>query len=137
MKFTKILTWHLLLGVPLAALTHSLVQFAYEPGDSVAEVGWLPVHFLFGIGCGLPILVPAYALQACLFALLLRVRAGWPVQVFAGAALQAGLVGIWAATVGVQPSLGGNFPMTPVMISAAAVVGGLVAAVVSRLQKKA
>jgi len=124
MKFSKILTWHLLIGVPLAAFTHSVVQFAYDP----VEFGWFPVHFIFGLGCGLPILIPAYALQAGVFALLRRVRAAWLVQVVAGAAVQAGIVGVWAATIGVQPSLGGNFPMTPVMIGAAGVVGGIVAA---------
>ncbi len=126
MKFGKILVRHLLIGVPAAALAHSLVQFAYDPG-SLAEMGWLPLHFLFGLGCGLPILVPAYALQGCLFALLMRLKAHWLAQVLAGAVLQGALVALWAMTIGVQPSLGGNFPMTPVMIPAAALVGGVVA----------
>ena len=129
MKFGKILTWHLLVGVPLAAFPHSDVQLAYDP----AGFGWFPAHFLFGLGCGLPVLVPAYASQAGVFALLRRAGAGLLIQVVAGAAVQAGIVGAWAATVGVQPSLGGNFPMTPIMVGAAGAVGGLVAALNARL----
>lgn len=132
MKFTKILTLHLLIGVPAAAFAHSVVQLAYETPTTPAEFGWFPIHFLFGVGCGLPILIPAYVLQAGLFALLWRMKSNGLVQVVAGAALQAALVSLWAMFVGVQPSLAGNFPMTPVMIGAAAVVGGLVAALNSR-----
>jgi len=113
MKFTQILALHLLIGVPAAAFTHSVVQFAYDAGREGVEIGWFPVHFVFGLGCGLPILVPAYALQAGLFALLVRLKAHWLAQVAAGAALQAVLVGIWAATVGVQPSLGGQLSHDP------------------------
>src|SRR5262249_5384098 len=124
--------FHLLAGVPAAALAHSVVQFAYAWDNTASDAVFFPVHFLLGLGCGLPILVPAHTLQAGLFFLLARLRAPAGAQVVAGGLLQAGLVLLWAAFVGVQPSLGGNFPMTPVMVAAAALVGGLVAALASR-----
>src|SRR5689334_7482821 len=67
MTFGKILIWHLLIGVPLAAFTHSVVQFAYEPPASFTDILVFPLHFLLGVGCGLPVLIPAYTLQAGLF----------------------------------------------------------------------
>lgn len=43
MRFGKILTRHLLVGVPLAAFTHSAVRFAYDPaGEPASGVDPLP-----------------------------------------------------------------------------------------------
>ena len=113
--------------LPAAAFAHSVEQFAYDPGDLTATLAAFPVHVLFGATCGLPILLPAYAAQAGVYAVLRWAGAGWPVQVVAGGLLQAGLVAGWAGAVGLQPSLAGNFYMPPVMMAAAGVVGGLVA----------
>jgi len=113
-----------------------VVQFAYD-WQFHADIFLFLLHFLLGMIVGLPILAPAYTLQAGLYLLLARWKSPLLLQLAGGAALQAGIVLAWDRVIGVQPSLGGNFPMLPVMAGAAALVGGLVAGLAWWMQRTA
>jgi hypothetical protein len=122
---------HVLLGTPMAALAHSVLQFARDYRN---DAGWwhdllwvFPAHFVLGILVGGVILVPAYSLQGGVAVLLTRWRCPALVQAILGGALQAGLATTWARTVGIEPSLSGNFQLTPAVIAAAFGVGATVA----------
>ncbi len=131
----RIWWWHVLLGVPVAAFLHSVVQFAYS-ASALGDLAYFIFHFASGVLVGSVILVPAYSLQALLFASLWS--RGLPRRAvgFGCGVLQAAFVGLWWFFVGVEPSLGGRFRMGPVMMTAAFVAGALVAYVTTdRLQR--
>jgi hypothetical protein len=123
---------HVLIGVPSAAFAHSVLQFAHDASISWERAWRFPIHFGLGLLVGSIILVPAYSLQALQFIGLRKLGSGAVVQMIAGGILQAGLVSLWAAFVGIEPSLAGNFPLTVPMIAAGFLVGAVVGAVVYR-----
>lgn len=123
--------WHILMGVPVAATLHSIVQFAYDSSLAISDLGYFVIHIALGIIVGSVILIPAYTVQALLFAWLSGRGAPKGVLAIGCGALQAAFVGLWALAFGLEPSLGGRFPISPVMMVAAFVAGALVALVVS------
>jgi hypothetical protein len=123
---------HLLVGVPLAAFFHSVLQFLYEPPPIRTGIWLFPAHFLLGIIVGSIILAPAYGVQALVFLLLSASHVPRSLVVLICGLFQAGVVAVWAATVGIQPSLAGRFPLTAPMIAAGFLAGALVAAVAFR-----
>jgi len=128
-RLGPLVVWHLVLGVPLAALLHTAVQTAADVVDRGAGITLL--HFLLGTMLGSVVLAPAFALQALLIFGLRRGGAGLPLQGLAGGAWQAALVAGWAVTVGIEPSLTGRFPMTLPMIAAGFFAGFVVSAVLA------
>lgn len=100
MNKRRILVTHLVIGVPLAALLHSILQFLFEA---------------------------PFAVQAGLVIALGSLGVGRIAQIVAGAGLQALLVSIWAAFIGIEPSLAGRFRLTPPMVAAGALAGALTA----------
>jgi hypothetical protein len=132
---------HILVGVPVAAFEHSILQFAYaSTGGPISQDLWLfPLHFLSGVIVGSIVLVPAFSLQALLFRFLARRGAPALLIVAACGAFQAGLVAFWADTVGIEPSLAGRFRLTPPMIVAGFIAGACAtlaaATVLARRQK--
>ena len=116
-----------MLGVPLAALLHTALQFAYAYSPNVdSDWGFFPVHWVAGILFGAPILVPAFTIQAYI-GLWLRLF-GRVVQILAGGVTQSALVALWVRFVGIEPSLAGNFALTLPMTIAGFVAGSTVAA---------
>lgn len=120
---------HVIIGVPLAALLFTVVQaaHAYVPGGDKGVASSVFV-FILALLVGALILIPAYTLQAFASAGLNRLGVGRLVQVAVGAAIQASLVAAWAGVIGMSPSLKGNFSLLPVMLGAAVLAGGVVAA---------
>src|SRR5262245_16737170 len=99
-SFRAVARSHVLLGVPLAALLHSILQFAYEGSWRGRDFVLFPIHFLAGVVVGSLILVPAFFAQAVVFHVLTRARIpAWAVLVVCGGA-QAGIVALWARYVG-------------------------------------
>lgn len=128
----RIWRWHVLLGVPLAAFLHSIVQFAYDTSTKIGDLGYFVFHFGLGILVGSVILVPAYTAQAFLFRWLRSRGVAGTALVLGCGAFQVGLVGLWWLAVGIEPSLGGRFRMGPVMMLAGFVAGAIVAAETGR-----
>lgn len=126
-RFLRILALHVGLGMPLSAAGHTLVQTAAATGELSVPVTAL--HFVLGVVVGAPVLGPAWALQALSAWLLERRGLGRGWRMVAGGALQTSFVAAWAATVGIEPSLPGRFPMTVPMMGVALMTGVLVAAV--------
>jgi hypothetical protein len=125
-----------LLGVPLAALLHSMVQFAYDASTTLGDAGVFVFQVVLGILFGSVVLIPAYTVQALLFRWLWARGAGLAALAAVCGALQAIFVCVWWLVVGLQPSLGGRFRMGPVMVAAAFVAGALVAlGVAARLRE--
>lgn len=125
----KIWLRHQLLGVPLAALLHTALQFAYAYSPNVgSDWALLPIHWAAGMLFGSLILVPAFTVQAFVSVRLDRRAFGRGLQILAGGLTQAAVVGLWARFVGIEPSLPGNFSLTQAMVAAAFLAGGGVAA---------
>ena len=123
--FLRIAARHLALGIPLAAGLHTAVQTLADPGEG--GLGLTLLHFGLGSVFGSFVLAPAYLAQALLVWTLVRGGRGRLLAIVAGATLQATLVILWAAAIGIEPSLSGRFPMTVPMIAAAMFAGALVA----------
>jgi hypothetical protein len=124
----KIWLRHLLLGIPLAAFLHTALQFAYAYSPHL-DNDWelFPVHWVAGMLFGSLILAPAFTVQAYISVWLDRQRFSTGFQILAGGLVQATLVSLWARWVGIEPSLPGNFPLTPPMIGAGFLAGAVVA----------
>ena len=113
---------HIIVGVPLAALLHSVVHGASEV-KGLSEL-WVGIfHFLGGMVCGAVVFVPAYSLQGLTSMLLIRKGAKRLIVALAGGSLQALIVLLWATFVGIEPSLPGRFPITIPMICAGFAAG--------------
>ncbi len=123
---------HLLWGVPLAAFLHSILQFAYEPFFEPVDLLIFFLHFFLGIVIGAVILIPAYFLQALLYLFLQRRGVRCSALIFICGVFQALLVALWAAVVGIEPSLAGRFLLTPPMIFAGFLAGAAVAGITCR-----
>jgi len=123
---------HLVVGVPLAAFFHSVLQFLYEPPPIETGIWLFPAHVLLGIIVGSIILAPAYCVQALVFLWLSGRHVPKALVLLSCGLFQAGLVAVWAATVGIQPSLAGRFRLTQPMIAAGFLAGALVAAAAFR-----
>ena len=122
-----IILTHIILGVPLAALFHSILQFAYEPSVGLQDIFVFFFHFFLGTLVGSLILIPAYFLQSLLYLQLHKIRVRCSTLVFISGSFQACLVFLWALFVGIEPSLGGRFLITPPMIFAGFLVGAITA----------
>src|SRR5262245_43260781 len=127
LDFRAVARSHIVLGVPLAAFLHSVVQFANEAQLGLRDVLLFPVHFLAGVVVGSVILAPAFFGQALLFQLLTTLRVPTWLVIALCAGYQAGVVALWGKAVGIEPSLAGRFALTPPMIVAGFVAGGVVA----------
>lgn len=118
---------HLVVGVPLAAFFHSVLQFLYDPPPIGTGIWLFPAHVLLGIIVGSIILAPAYGVQALVFLWLSGCHVPKALVLLICGLFQGGVVAVWAATVGIQPSLAGRFQLTPPMIAAGVLAGALVA----------
>ena len=119
---------HLALGISLSALLHTILQFAYSYSarfDNDWDV--FPIHWAAGVLFGSVILGPAYTVQALISVGLERRKAGRFIQIAAGGFMQASLVWLWSQSIGIEPSLSGNFALTQPMIAAGFVAGAAVA----------
>jgi len=120
---------HLALGIPLAALLHTCLQFAHAY-SSRFDNDWdiFPLHWFLGVVFGSVVLGPAFSVQALLAISLGKKHAGRVTQIVAGGLLQGVFVWLWAEVIGIEPSLSGNFLLTEPMIAAGCVAGAIVAA---------
>ena len=122
-----VLLVHLLLGVPVAAVLESAVQWAAGAHLTAQDVAVFFASVALVALVGSVVLLPAFALQAGLVIALASRGVGRPWLVVTGAVLQAGLVVLYALVAGLEPSLPGRFPITPPMTVAGLVAGAVVA----------
>src|SRR5204863_3137707 len=87
LPWPSVVVRHVVLGVPVAALLHTVVRCAYDYSPASPGPLWWPVaHFLLGMVCGSFVLVPAFCLQAAVALGVRRAGGDGPPQAAAGAA---------------------------------------------------
>jgi hypothetical protein len=124
------LVMHVKLGVPLAALAHAIVRWICET-PPLRSLWVFPLLVVLGAIFGSILLVPAFAGQALLMHRLSSSGAPFLTRAVIAGLLQATIVWLFGLTVGLEPTLRGHFAVTPLMMTAAFLVGAAVACIVA------